>query len=231
MRPLSQIEIRQVDATAVEIFGIPGLVLMENAGRGCTEVIARHWVPGKAVICCGKGNNGGDGFVIARHLQNLGWIVRVRLACSPEEVGGDAAVFLHVLKQSGVECRFVDPIIEYDWKRLQQELQEANLIVDALLGTGLSGAVRTPYLEWINAINGSGRPILAVDLPSGMECNTGKPLGTCVKATRTATMVAPKLGFENAAAAHWTGPVDIVDIGIPNILREQLSRKAPTPIR
>lgn len=227
MRPLSQMEIRDVDAVAIAEYHVPGVVLMENAGRGCAELIARHWVPGNALICCGKGNNGGDGYVIARHLENLGWRVRVRLAVPPESVVGDAAVFLQVLGRAGIDCQFLSPENSTGWSRLKTELSEADLVVDALLGTGLVGAVRSPYADWIAAINESGRPVLAVDLPSGMDCNTGKPLGRCVQATRTATMVAPKLGFENSIAAKFTGPIDIVDIGIPKAMRTALERKAP----
>ena len=227
MRPLSQIEIREVDRTAIDLFGLPGVVLMENAGRGCAEVVARHWVPGRVVICCGKGNNGGDGHVLARHLENRGWRVQVRLACPLDEVRGDAAVFLKVIGLAGLDCQYIDVADSTAWSRLKTELREADVIVDALLGTGLSGSVRSPYLEWIKAIEESERPVLAVDLPSGMDCNTGKPLGACVKATRTATMVAPKLGFENAAAAQWTGAIEVVDIGIPQMLRQALERSAP----
>lgn len=230
MRPLSQIEIREVDRTAIDLFGLPGVVLMENAGRGCAEVVARHWVPGRVVICCGKGNNGGDGYVIARHLENRGWRVQVRLACSLDEVSGDAAVFLKVIGQSGLDCQPISVDDSTAWARLRSELRMADLVIDALLGTGLSGSVRSPYLEWIQAINESERPVLAVDLPSGMDCNTGKPLGACVKATRTATMVAPKLGFENAAAAPWTGAIETVDIGMPQMLRQALERSAPQPV-
>lgn len=230
MRPLSQIEIREVDRTAIDLFGLPGVVLMENAGRGCAEVVACQWVPGRVVICCGKGNNGGDGYVIARHLENRGWRVQVRLACSLDEVSGDAAVFLKVIGQSGIDCQPISVNDQAAWARLRSELRMADLVIDALLGTGLSGSVRSPYLEWIKAINESERPVLAVDLPSGMDCNTGKPLGACVKATRTATMVAPKLGFENAAAAPWTGTIETVDIGIPQMLRQALERSAPQPV-
>ncbi len=230
MRPLSQIEVREVDRSAIDLFGLPGVVLMENAGRGCAEIIARHWVPGRAVICCGKGNNGGDGYVIARYLENLGWRVQVRLACSLDEVTGDAAVFLKVIGSGGLDCQQIRVEDSTAWARLRSELRMADLIVDALLGTGLSGSVRSPYLDWIKAINESERPVLAIDLPSGLDCNTGKPLGACVKATRTATMVAPKLGFENAAATQWTGPVDIVDIGIPQMLVQALVRRAPRPV-
>lgn len=182
------------------------------------------------MICCGKGNNGGDGYVIARHLENRGWRVHVRLACSLDEVTGDAAIFLKVIGLGGLDCQQIRVDDSTAWARLRSELRMADLVVDALLGTGLSGSVRSPYLDWIKAINESERPVLAIDLPSGLDCNTGKPMGACVKATRTATMVAPKLGFENAAAPQWTGPVEIVDIGIPQLLVQALVRRAHQPV-
>ena len=167
--------------------------------------------------------------MIARHLENLGWKVCVRLACREEDVAGDAAVFLRVVQLTGIDSRYVSIDDAEKWQELQDRLRESDLIIDALLGTGLTGEVRSPYREWIEAINQSGRPVLAVDLPSGMDCNTGKPLGSCVRATRTATMVATKLGFENANSKLWTGPIEVIDIGIPLIQRQALTRQAPAP--
>ncbi len=238
MRPLTQIEIREVDQIANEQFGIPGVVLMENAGRGCSHLAMSHWQMGRVVICCGQGNNGGDGFVMARYLENAGWSVQIRLAFPPSAVRGDAAVFLESVQKSGLDVRtiagpgdegFADPTV-VSWIEFQSELRSADLVVDALLGTGLTGVVRTPCREIIEAINAAGRPVLAVDLPSGMDCNTGNPLGTCIRATRTATMVAPKLGFENPASAALTGPVEVVEIGLPRALVQRFERKAPEPM-
>lgn len=218
MRPLSQIEIRDIDRRAIEHYGLPGVVLMENAGRGCAEIVTRFWKSGSAIVLCGKGNNGGDGFVIARHLENAGWRVKVRFAGPKSTIPEDARLFLSVVERGGIDCQ----AMEAESKVLATDLQQADLIVDALLGTGLTGVVREPYTAWIAAINASGKPILAVDLPSGMDANTGKPLGVCVQATRTATMVSRKLGFENIESSLWTGPIEIVDIGVPRELLRQL---------
>ncbi len=230
VRPLSQMEVRDIDRQAIEEFGLPGVVLMENAGRGCADIINQRWNRGRCIICCGPGNNGGDGFVIARHIQNSGWDVHIRLATPVESVRGDAAVFLANALKSAIPVRtvmiregsrsadhFGVPLDEF-----QSELKGADLIVDAVLGTGLSGEVRSPYREIIQAINTAERPVLAIDLPSGMECNTGLPLGICVKATRTATMVSSKLGYKNVRSFEWTGPIDIVDIGIPLLLKKRI---------
>jgi NAD(P)H-hydrate epimerase len=239
MRPLSQIEIREVDQIAIEQYGVPGVVLMENAGRGCSQLISPHWEAGRVVICCGKGNNGGDGFVIARYLENAGWSVQVRLAFPPDSFQGDAAVFLASIQKSGLDVRTIQAEVEapssgrpeVSWARFQSELNSADLVVDALLGTGLTGSVRSPYKQIIESINASGRPVFAVDLPSGMDCNTGKPLGACIRATRTATMVAEKLGFENPESESLTGLVDVVEIGLPRALVRLLELKAPEAMR
>ncbi|RLS54127.1 MAG: NAD(P)H-hydrate epimerase [Planctomycetota bacterium] len=220
MRPLSELELREIDQRAIEQYGLPGVVLMENAGRGCAEVITRHWPRGKVVICCGKGNNGGDGFVIARHLDSAGWSVQVRVTESMSAIGGDAEIMRTVIERSGIDFLKANPQDD-SWKGFTAALSQADLIVDALLGTGIAGAVRTPYCDWIRAINASGKPVLAVDLPSGMDCHTGLPRGVCIQATRTATMVAPKLGFENIDSHEWTGPIDVVGIGAPQVLIQQ----------
>ena len=239
MRPLSQIEIREVDQIAIDQFGVPGVVLMENAGRGCAGIATQTWARGTVVICCGKGNNGGDGFVIARYLENAGWSVQVRLAFPPSEVQGDAAVFLASVQKSGLDVRTIQAPHDsratdqsaVAWVEFLHELRSADLVVDALLGTGLIGHVRSPCREIIQAINAADRPVLAVDLPSGMDCNTGKPLETCIRATRTATMVAEKLGFENSASEALTGPVEVVDIGLPRTLVRLLELKGPEPLQ
>ncbi len=236
MRPLSQIEIRNVDQSAIEHYGIPGVVLMENAGRGCSQVVQKNWTTGSVVICCGKGNNGGDGFVLARYLENSGWAVKVRLATMPESVTGDAAVFLSAVQRSGIDVRTVLTgsasttwgESEIPWAEFARELSGADLVVDALLGTGLMGAVRSPYSEIIEAINAAGQPVLAIDLPSGIDCNTGRPFGGAIRATRTATLAAPKLGFENVAIQAYTGPIEVVDIGLPLALVRSLETKSPS---
>lgn len=234
MRPLTRAEVRNVDHRAITQFGIPGVVLMENAGRGCAELICQHWPAGIAVICCGKGNNGGDGFVIARYLEKAGWRVRVRLAHSPDQTTGDAAVYLESVAKSGGDVRVIgdnrcDPqeSLAITSSDFTNELKTADLIVDALLGTGLSGEVKSPYAEIIHAINAAECPIVAIDLPSGLDCNAGAPLGPCVRATRTATMVARKIGFDVPESVAWTGPVDVVDIGLALAQIRALESEAP----
>jgi NAD(P)H-hydrate epimerase len=214
---LSREESREVDRRAIEDLGIPGVVLMENAGRGAAELLVRLGVHGRVAVCCGKGNNGGDGFVIARHLDVQGVPVRVFLFARPGELTGDAAVHYRILERA----RFAIHAFgegEVDAAALRQELAGVEWVVDALFGTGLKGAVRPPYDRVIGAINDSLARVLAVDIPSGLDCDTGLPLGPAVRARHTATFVALKKGYTNPAAREWLGQVHVLDIGLPRAL-------------
>ncbi|MDB5390939.1 MAG: nnr 2 [Planctomycetaceae bacterium] len=217
---LSRQEIRDVDRRAIEEFGIPGVVLMENAGRGITDSLCRQGCTGPVVICAGKGNNGGDGFVIARHLAIRGIKTQVLLFCLPEQLQGDAAINYLILQRSGLAGSIVPALLYAEW--LAKELAGAEWIVDALLGTGTQGFIREPYLTAIDTINQSGKPVLAVDLPSGMDCDTGESLGACIRARHTATLVAAKPGFATDSGREFTGTVEVVEIGVPPLLIQEL---------
>jgi NAD(P)H-hydrate epimerase len=215
MNPLTREQMRAVDRAAIEEFGIPGVVLMENAGRGAADVACEMLADAadpRVVIACGGGNNGGDGFVIARHLHNRHIGVSVRLLAPPEKCGGDAATHLSVIRKMGIDVATASPD--------ELALGDAELVVDALLGTGLSGEVRSPFDAAIEATNAAGRSVLSVDLPSGLDANTGEILGCCVRATRTVTFAAPKLGFKLRRGPEMTGPLTVVDIGVPRELLE-----------
>lgn len=216
MRALTREEVRSVDRRAVEEFGMSGLVLMENAGRGCADLLLGQHLTGRVAICCGRGNNGGDGFVIARHLDAAGIDVRVLLLADAAAVSGDAAVNLRILQRAGIAMRELPDVDRAD--DLAAELSTCEWVVDALLGTGTSGQIRQPYLSAIESINRSGGRVLAVDLPSGLDCDSGEPLGTCVRAERTATFVAEKQGFANPASRVFTGEVHVIGIGVPRRL-------------
>jgi NAD(P)H-hydrate epimerase len=216
---LSREQLRALDRQAIEEFGVPGVVLMENAGRGAAELLLTLGAKGPVAICCGKGNNGGDGFVIARHLDNHHIPVRVHLFARPEELAGDAAVMYGIIERVRIPLTVhaVAPLSKED---LRQELCAAECVVDAFFGTGLSGPVRPPFDQVITAINESGVPVLAVDIPSGLDCNTGQPLGPTVRARHTATFVAMKKGYAEATAKEWLGTVHVLDIGAPRRLIE-----------
>lgn len=208
-------QVRAVDERALKEFGMLGLVLMENAGRNCAELLISLGISGRVVVCCGKGNNGGDGFVISRHLENSGVDVRVLMCVPPESLSGDAAANYRIIECAGT------PIVvpPFDW---HAELVSADWAVDALLGTGAHGSVREPFVSAINAINKANCRVLSVDLPSGIDCDTGQPLGVCVRAAHTATFVARKRGFDGEHASNWTGKVHVLDIGVPRCLVAQI---------
>jgi NAD(P)H-hydrate epimerase len=225
---LNRAQVREVDRRAVKEYGMSGLVLMENAGRGVADKLC-EWLPTTetlahrpsllTLICCGKGNNGGDGFVVARHLDLRSRRVKVLLFADVAELTGDAAANYRILAKSDVPIEdFADP----EPGRLDRELAAAGWVVDALLGTGATGEPRPPYDLAIERINASGKPVVAVDLPSGLDCDTGQPAQQTIRATHTCTFVAAKPGFSAPGADRFTGEVHVLDIGAPRKLLEEL---------
>ncbi len=227
---LTREQSRDIDRRAIEEFGFSGLVLMENAGRGCVDVLERHGIDGPVIILCGKGNNAGDGFVIARHLAIRGHTSRVILLAAPTELRGDAATNFAILQKTGV------PIIDLSYHNqragaspppatelrtaLDHHAHDAAWLVDALLGTGATGEPRPPFdaaIDWINAHSASTK-VLAVDLPSGLDCDTGRPAQHTVRADHTCTFATMKTGFLQPAAHPFLGQVHVCDIGVPSRL-------------
>ena len=213
-------EIRELDVLAIEHVGIPGVVLMENAGRGIAEFVYGTLVdPGasRVVILCGPGNNGGDGFVVARHLHNAGVNVDVVLAAPSEKSQGDAGVNLKVLErmQFGFVRAFDAPGLE----EARRAMLDADVIVDGLLGTGSKGAPRGVAATLIELANTAPRARrIAIDIPSGLDADTGTVHEPCFRADATVTMVAPKTGFTRGAGPGVVGRVVTVDIGTPREL-------------
>jgi hydroxyethylthiazole kinase-like uncharacterized protein yjeF len=205
---------RRLDRFAIETIGIPGAVLMENAGRAAFEAAYRA-LGGKrlpALVFCGRGNNGGDGFVIARHLINNGIETSIYVVGALTKIKGDAGVNLRILKKMGVP---ITKVSEKMMPELRSRMKGCGIIIDALLGTGLSGDVTGLYRDVIALINEAGCPVLAVDIPSGLDGTTGNPLGIAIVANTTVTFQLPKKGFENPKARNYTGELKVVDIGIP----------------
>ena len=218
---LSRAQVREVDRRAIAEYGMSGLVLMENAGRGCADVLCALGCRGPVAVVCGKGNNAGDGFVIARHLDLRGIRVKVLLLGSPGDLRGDAAANCAILERCDV------PIINvsgaFDWVPFEAELTEAEWIVDALLGTGATGRPRPPLDESIRCLNSHPARKLAVDLPSGLDCDTGLAAEPTFRADHTCTFVARKIGFDNPAASEYVGQIHVLDIGAPRKLVEELA--------
>lgn len=204
---LTREQVRAVDQIAIDKYKMPGIVLMENAARAASDV-ALEMLGGasrKVLILCGGGNNGGDGLAMARHLHNRGHKIHIALCTEPNKYQGDAVI----------NWRIVDAM------RLQRSVwadalyQKVDLIIDAIFGTGLTANPRPPFEQIVRQVEQTRTPILAIDIPSGLDCDTGRPFGPCIRATRTVTFVAQKKGFLNPEAKQFTGEVSIIDIGCP----------------
>ena len=209
--------VRRVDAEAIASYGIPGIVLMENAARGSADLahdmLAALDRPARILVACGTGNNGGDGWAAARHLSNRGHDVRIA-ALGPSREGSDAAVNARIAEAMRLP-------VETD---VALNASGVDLVIDALLGTGLDRDVSGRARDWIEAINAQSAPVLALDLPSGLDTDTGRPLGTAIRADCTATFVGWKQGFLEDGAATWLGRVEVIDIGIPLLLKVRHGR-------
>src|SRR5262245_13366642 len=183
MFTLTRDEVRELDRRAIEGFGVPGVVLMENAGRGCAELLMRLNPDREpTIILCGPGNNGGDGFVIARHLDNHGWQVGVHVFAKHNRQAGDADINFDILFTSGIEFTQYRPdyFEQQHRDKFLRDFNTAGWLIDAIFGTGLSKPLGPPY-DWLaGVVNESGKPVLAVDIPSGLDCDTGAPLGPTV---------------------------------------------------
>jgi len=216
-------ESRQFDQLA-EQAGMPSLVLMENAALRLAEVVTQHFEldpPKRIVILCGKGNNGGDGMALARHLSNIGFQVQVFLLAEPSELKGDAAINYKALFNFGVP---VQPIVSSEQlPQLIEPLKSADLVVDALLGTGISGEVRGLYAEVILLITNYASRILSVDIPSGINSDTGEICGVAVRADATVTLGAIKLGLILFPGADYAGDLFVGSLGIPDSLLTKLN--------
>jgi len=221
---MSRDEVRAFDSWAIKELGVPGVVLMENAGRSCAELIkgklADITAP-RVCIFCGTGNNGGDGYVIARHLLNSGFRVVV-VICGPpgaeNKIKGDAKINLDILERLGQPIERLNLGDGDIPGRVKDFATGADMLVDGLFGTGLSGKLSEEYRQLIESINARNCPVLAVDIPSGLDCDTGEPLGAAIKASWTVTFVAMKRGFirhgRTKTAAQYTGEIFVASIGV-----------------
>jgi NAD(P)H-hydrate epimerase len=212
------VEMREVDRRATAELGIPGATLMENAGRGAADVLASSLVGlgaprrgARVAIVCGKGGNGGDGFVVARWLARRGLRPHVLLAARPDDVSGDAGAKLAALRRAGVR-----PVVVDDAERAAVTMADAHVVVDALLGTGTRGAPTGLTAELIERINASGRPVVALDIPSGLPADGGAPPGPAVRAALTVTFAGLKQGLVQSPGLDLAGRVAVVPIGIPD---------------
>jgi NAD(P)H-hydrate epimerase len=223
---LTRAQVREVDRRAIEEYHIPGIVLMENAARAVADVVRGELMAltggvGRVAVVCGGGNNGGDGFAIARHLHNAGAEVLVMHLSEPERLRGDALINFHIVRAMNLRRE------RYDSGR-NFRMFCPNVIVDAVFGTGLEQPPRDPIDDFVVAVALERRTYstkaIAVDLPSGLDCDTGSPLGKTVQADKTVTFVAEKAGFANPESRQYTGEVIVGDIGCPRELIEEVAR-------
>jgi NAD(P)H-hydrate epimerase len=223
---LTREQTRLVDAMAVERYGIPGIVLMENAGRGVADTLERLEIRGPVAICCGPGNNGGDGFVVARHLHIRGHSVRILLWTSPDRLRGDALTNFRIVQLMNLPLEVVTARPAEPIRRI---LDQADWIVDALLGTGAVGEPKPPVSVAIDLINQVDPKRMAVDIPSGLDCDTGQPSARTVRADHTCTFFAEKPAMGIEAARPFLGQVHVIDIGAPLEIADRiLSGDQPT---
>lgn len=212
MKVANAAQMREMDRQTIDDYGMPSIVLMENAALRVVETLEQRYAPlrGKRIaVVCGKGNNGGDGLAIARHLATRCCAdVTVWLAADPQSLRGDAAVNYGMAQKFGVDVRRVEAA-------LAPPLADFALIVDALLGTGAKGAVTGMAADLIEDMNDSGRPVVAVDLPSGLDADTGRVDGACVRASLTVTFALPKFGLLVFPGAAHVGELVVADIGMP----------------
>ena len=219
MKTISVAQAKEFDHRAQVDFGVPSIVLMENAGRSAAEVALKMlWWRERAAVVCGVGNNGGDGFVVARHLHNHSISVYVFLVAKISDIlkDGDAGTNLQILLNMKIPVKEILDIPGVN--SILKELNGYNILADALFGTGLSGDVREPFKTLISGVNNLNKPTLSVDIPSGLDCNTGKFLGAAIKATKTVTFAVAKKGFYLNDGPSYTGKVIVSDISIPREL-------------
>tara|TARA_B100001750_G_scaffold211277_1_gene192405 strand:- start:1081 stop:1776 length:696 start_codon:yes stop_codon:yes gene_type:complete len=221
MRSEDPATIRKWDRLAIEEYGIPGIALMENAGAGAARIISglsEKDCPPPFIILCGPGNNGGDGYVVARHLCNSGFEVEVCLCFAPESLDrtSDAGVNLGVIERMGI------PTSCPGEAGPGQLLKRADgfTVIDALLGTGLSRPLEGPILAWVEALSQSEQPIISLDIPTGLDGRLGTILGNCAPASHTITFAAAKTGFFREQGPDITGRIHVVEIGLPANIRE-----------
>jgi hydroxyethylthiazole kinase-like uncharacterized protein yjeF len=225
MKTVTALEMKQIDRRTIDEAKIPGLQLMERAGQGAARLALDLLgdPQGKTVMLfCGRGNNGGDGFVVARLLAEAGALLVVYLVGKIDEVRGDARENLKRLQKLNIDVAEVGALKDV------ADPGDADLIVDALLGTGLSGPVKGLMADIIGLINRAGPAVLAVDIPSGVDADSGRILGCAVRATGTATMAFPKQGFFFSPARELVGQLSVVDIGVPDWAVEKEKLRAET---
>jgi ADP-dependent NAD(P)H-hydrate dehydratase / NAD(P)H-hydrate epimerase len=223
MRLVKASEMKEMDRIAIEEIGIPGSVLMENAARGASRVFLAHFAPPPncgVLVLCGRGNNGGDGYVMARYLSGAGLNVTVLVLAELRHIAGDALLNLQILRRMGIEVQEVPT--EGEWKKKRRLLNDSDFVIDGLLGTGLNSPVKGFYARVIGDVNNASKPVTAIDIPSGLNADSGQVMGAAVQTDLTITFGFPKIGQLVYPGAGLVGRLVRIDIGIPDGVAERL---------
>lgn len=217
--PLSREQVRRVDQITIDQYGVPGVVLMENAGRGAAEIIQSVAPDGRIAILCGKGNNAGDGYVIARHLDLLKRDVVLISIVEIDKLTGDAGINANIAARSGIVIK-----IAKTRDSLRSALRGADVIVDCLLGTGATGELREPFSTAVVEANAQTAIRIAIDLPTGLDCDSGDAGHPTFRADHTISFVAEKLGLRRKNADEYVGVIHVVGIGAPREMLTQFTK-------
>ena len=215
MKVVTSKQMREIDRKAIEENNLSGLTLMENAGLGIFKKLKNIYPDlrlKKVIIFAGSGNNGGDGFVIARHLYNYGVKVKVFLLASFNKIKDEAGENINIIDKVGVELIEAETV---KLEEIEETIQNSDFVIDAILGTGLQGKVTGLKAKIIDLVNIASKEVVAIDVPSGLNADTGKIEGPCIKATHTITLALPKIGLLLLPGANYAGKVTDEDIGIP----------------
>lgn len=224
MKVVTSQQMQAVDRRTIEDVGIPGVVLMENAGRGVAQEILRRFSSAgssRALVLSGKGNNGGDGYVVARVLLDRGWQVTTLVLAPRSSIKGDAKINLVALENCGGVVLFIDEAEGLE--RYLTSCDEFTVLVDALLGTGLTKNVEGFYRRAIKWVNEQKAPVVAVDVPTGIDASNGRILGSAICATLTTTFAYPKVGLASYPGAGYAGELVVIDIGVPGLVAQEVA--------
>ncbi|MDP3919401.1 MAG: NAD(P)H-hydrate epimerase [Candidatus Omnitrophota bacterium] len=222
-RAVSGAQMMALDKKAIKEYKIPSLLLMENAGRGISDYVSRELAPGSRIlILCGKGNNGGDGLVAARHLWNRGYKAEILLVGVAKNLKPDAAVNWKIATRMKIPASVFSP---KQTASTEKRIAMADLVLDALFGVGLSREVKEPHASLIKLVNRVACRVVAVDIPSGLHADSGRVLGTAIFASSTLTLGLHKKGLHRGEGPRYAGLVHVLDISIP---RELLRSRDPS---